>query len=104
MEPLENDELSDLELDRTLREWKAPAAPARLRATLFPAIHEAWWQRIWSASVRVPVPAFCLLTILVGLAAWRWIASAPSPTLGLDFNQWKPVAELRPQLIRSSNV
>jgi hypothetical protein len=104
MEPLENDELSDLELDRILREWNAPAAPARLRAALFPAVHQPWWRQMWSASVRVPAPAFCFLTIVIALAAWRWIVPAPSPTPGLSFNQWKPVAELRPRLIRSSNV
>src|SRR5258708_7241505 len=73
MEPFEDDELSDRELDALLSAWIAPPAPARLRAVVFPA-SKPWWRTLWSASFRVPVPvAFCL-AIMLALVAWRWVA------------------------------
>jgi hypothetical protein len=103
MEPLENDDLSDLELDRILNEWKTPAAPARLRTALFPQ-RAPWWRAVWTASVRVPAPALCVLALLILLAVLRSTPRASEPVGGLDFNQWQPVAELRPKVIRSGNV
>ncbi len=72
MEPFENDELSDRELDALLSSWIAPPAPAHLRAAVFPA-SKPWWLSLWSASFRVPVPvAFCLV-IMLAFVAWRWL-------------------------------
>ena len=72
MEPFENDELSDRELDALLSAWIAPPAPARLRTAVFPA-SKPWWRTLWSASFRVPVPvAFCL-AIMLAFVAWRWL-------------------------------
>ena len=51
MEPFEKDELSDQELDGLLREWTAPAAPARLRAAVFGPPRPRW-QRLWRASIE----------------------------------------------------
>ena len=92
----ENDELTDLELNRLLREWSTPAAPPRLRSALFPR-REPWWR----VSVRIPVPALCVLVLLIGLVVWR--RSVPPPS-GLDFNEWRPVAELRPVVMRGNHV
>ena len=103
MEPLENDDLSDLELDRILNEWKTPAAPARLRTALFPQ-RAPWWRAVWTASVRVPAPALYVLALLILLALLRPGPQVLQPRAGLDFNEWKPVAELRPKVIRSGNV
>ena len=72
MEPFENDELSDRELDALLSAWIAPPPPACLREAVFPA-SKPWWRTLWSASFRVPVPvAFCL-AIILALVAWRWL-------------------------------
>src|SRR5260370_1805146 len=72
MEPFEKDELSDRELDAILPAWKAPLAPARLRAAVFLEASKPWWRTLWSTSFRVPIPvAFCL-AIMLALVAWRW--------------------------------
>ena len=74
MEPFDKDPLSDQELDELLPEWKAPAAPAHLKAAIFPE-RRSWWQQIWSASIRLPLPAaVCLTLAFVGIAIWqaRW--------------------------------
>jgi hypothetical protein len=113
MQPPDNDELTDRELDAMLPEWKAPAAPARLRAAVFPEVPTPWWRRMWSSSIRVPVPVACLLTLVLALAALRWFtprtiyrdrivplaARAPS-----DASQLRPVSELNPRIVRNSNV
>jgi hypothetical protein len=54
MEPLD-----DHELNRLLREWRAPNAPSHLRAPRRPA--QAWWRWLVTGTIRIPVP--------VGLAA-----------------------------------
>jgi hypothetical protein len=72
MEPFENNELTDREMDALLSAWTAPPAPARLRAAVFPA-SKPWWRNLWRASFRVPVPvAFCL-AIMLAFVAWRWL-------------------------------
>ncbi len=71
MEPFDKDPLSDQELDELLPEWKAPAAPARLKAAIFPE-RRRWWRQLWSASIRLPLPAAaCLALALVGVAMWQ---------------------------------
>jgi hypothetical protein len=71
MEPFEKDELSDRELDDLLRKWEAPVAPARLRAAIFPAESVPMWRRLWSFSVRIPLPAACALGVALTLAGWQ---------------------------------
>src|SRR5258706_14637934 len=81
MEPFENDELTDSELDAFLSSWMAPLAPVRLREALFP-VAKPWWRALWSASFRVPLPvAFCL-AIMLAFVAWRWLTPA-APRLGI---------------------
>lgn len=112
MQPSENDELTDRELDALLPAWKAPAAPARLRAALFPEGPAPWWRRLWSASVRIPVPVACCLAVLLALAVWRWFTPrtiyrdriVPVAAAGSDPSQLRPVTELRPRIVRSGDV
>ena len=100
MEPRNDDELNDRELDRMLAEWKAPLAPARLRAAVFPDGYRPWWRTVWSASIRIPVPALALIAVLIAIVIWHWPA-ALSPALRQKVHELRPVAELRPVLIRS---
>lgn len=72
MDPQKPDQLSDEELDRALGEWQAPRPPARLRESLFGA-RRPWWRRMWTVSVRVPLPVAACLTLALGLGAWRWM-------------------------------
>jgi hypothetical protein len=78
MAPSEEDRLSLDELDVVLREWKSPAAPARLRAAVFPQ-QRPWWMRPWSVSVRVPLPVACALALAIGAVFWRLSGRAPVP-------------------------
>src|SRR5258708_38231071 len=75
MEPFEQDELSESELDRLLGAWNAPAAPARLRCALFPESRAPWWRRFWTFAV--PLPVACCLALVIAVAAWRWPRTAP---------------------------
>lgn len=135
MEPFENDELSQPELDATLRQWQSPPPSPRLREAIFPP-RLPWWRRVWA--VRIPLPVACAALALIALAAWRipQTASAPPPPVApqvvvrterveapvqhqrvatgstgreessheLTFQQLKPVAELRPRIIRSDDA
>jgi hypothetical protein len=128
MEPFEQDELSQQELNDLLKEWQAPAPPRHLRTALFPEISLPWWRRLWTASIRVPLPVACCLALLLAVAVWR-VALPPSPLpvppavlhtqsaeppveperasvprQSLTFNELRPVAELRPRIIRSQNA
>ena len=123
MEPLD-----DRELDAVLREWNVPGAPAGLRAAVFgPAA--PWWRRFWTLSIRVPLPVACALMLLLAgtvFAVWRRPAPVPlkpaPPQVIVETKTvevpvvkervvyrdrprastaWKPVAELRPRIIRS---
>jgi len=101
MEPLERDELerdelSNSELDELLPQWKAPVAPARLRSALFGQSPRAWWRTMWSASIRIPVPALLVLAILLGIVVWQ-----RSPGARPEGHELQPVAELRPKIIRT---
>jgi hypothetical protein len=103
----ENDELSEQELDSILPAWKAPVAPARLRAAVFPEARGHWW----SLSVRVPLPVAVCAAILVMLAAWRWftprtiyremvvpVSASARP------DELQPVMVLQPRIIRSGDA
>jgi hypothetical protein len=74
-EPFEQDKLSDGELDDLLRKWESPAAPARLRAAVFPRRAGPWWQRLWHASIRIPMPAGLAVAMVLAVAIWRWPAA-----------------------------
>jgi len=126
MEPFERDPLSEQELDGALKEWKAPDAPARLRAAVF-GERLPWWRR----TVRVPVPVFCAAAGAMILLAAVWLRPAPAagvvvrtervevpvvqervvyrecavaPAQGAALVAWRPVKELTPRIIRSGNA
>ena len=101
MEP-NDDELTDRELDRLLPEWHAPAAPARLRSAVFPQSRRPWWKTIWSSSIRVPIPALALFAVVLLLIVWRRPgATVPAGAGPTQSQELRPVAELRPVVIRS---
>lgn len=127
MEPFDSDELSDAELDQLLKKWEAPPAPARLRAAVFPETARPAWRRFWSASLRIPLPAAAALSCALALGAWQ--ARKPPAvreivrTQRVEVPVWKdrvvvktvyrdrpapapqilkPVAELRPRIIRTT--
>jgi hypothetical protein len=123
MEPFEKDELTDRELDQVLTQWKAPSAPARLRAAVFGEHRAPWWRRFWTVSIRVPLPVACALMVVAVLAIGALLREprvvvrteriyTPLPA---DMRQdggpgtvsnaaWRPVRELRPRVIRGSDV
>ena len=123
MEPFEKDELTDRELDVALAQWKGPLAPARLRRAVF-GERRAWWRRVWSASIRVPVPMACAIAVIAVLGAVKWVRPEPPARVVVRTERvevpvvrervvyrdrpapkpvaaaWRPVAELRPRIIR----
>ena len=135
MEPFENDELSQSELDGMLRQWQSPPAPAHLRDAVFPP-RAPWWRRVWA--VGIPLPVACAALALIGVAAWRIPRPAAppppprapqvvvrtervevpvehervvtryiyrqEPSHELTFQELKPVAELRPRIIRRNDA
>ena len=133
MEPLENQDLNDRELDGLLREWRTPAPPAHLRARVFGEQGRPWWRRIWTVSIRIPLPLAACLTLGLVLGAWRWLVP-PQPTIVIKTERvevpvvtertitrmvyrdrppvpqpaavpdLRPVTELRPRIIRSQNA
>jgi hypothetical protein len=78
MEPFEEDELLDRELDAILPAWKSPPAPARLRAAVFPNTSAPWWRTLWTTSFRVPLPAAVGVALLLAFGAWRWFTPPPA--------------------------
>ena len=105
MEPFEEHELSDRELDTLLPEWKAPTAPARLRAAVFPEAARPWWKNLWTASIRIPLPVAVFLTILLATLWWQWPARVESRAVMADRRaEVQPVAELQPRIIRRGHV
>jgi hypothetical protein len=101
MEPFEEHELSDRELDALLPEWKAPAAPARLRAAVFPKAARPWWRNLWRASIRIPVPVAFGVLLLLAAGLWRSPARVITPDRRVEV---RPVAELQPRIIRRGHV
>lgn len=119
MEPFEKQDLTDRELDNLLPEWKAPEAPAHLRAAVFGEPARPWWRRMWNVTVRVPLPAACAVLLLAALAVWRWAPRVVVETRTVEVpvvqekvvyrdrptapTAWRPVTELQPRIIRSRN-
>jgi hypothetical protein len=138
MEPFEKDELQDRELDGLLRQWRAPQAPARLRQAVFPKKSRLWWLklplktplrlslRLWTTSIRVPLPVACALLVALALGVSLWPRPVPATRTVIkrervevpvieervvtrtvyrdrqveSLKAWRPVAELRPRIIR----
>lgn len=134
MEPFERDELTESELDRLLDAWTIPDAPVGLRTAIFSGAKLPGWKRWWTGSVRVPIPIACVLLLAISVAVLRVANPPPprivvkiervqvpvvqervvtkvvtrytdrkEPT-GFDIHGLKPVAELRPRIIRSGDA
>ena len=93
MEPLDDRELGSL-----LKEWRAPDAPAAMRAP------RRGWSEFWHASIQVPVPLAVVAAAVVALAIW-WGMSArrmePARVRAVTFTDFQPVERLEPKVIRS---
>ena len=77
--------MDDQELNRLLREWRAPDAPADLRPPRAPA---SWLRWLVGGTIRVPVPV-ALTALLLGVVWVGWtqaqsksapVATAPRPS------------------------
>jgi hypothetical protein len=109
MERFEHDELTDSELDQLLAQWQTPLAPEGMRSALF-GPQRPWYARLWSASIRIPLPAALALLLVLGFfvvemrraASISPPAAVQSPTLG--FRELHPVAELKPRIIKGQNA
>lgn len=85
----ERDPGQDEELSRLLERWSAPAVPDGLDERVLTAYRrqsggrEPWWSRLFTASVRVPLPvAVGVLMLLIVTAALALRLPATPPTAG----------------------
>ena len=86
----EMDPERDEELSRLLERWSAPVVPDGLDERVLTAYRrqtgarEAWWSRLFTASVRVPLPvAIGVLMLLIVSAALALRPPVPTaPTAG----------------------
>ncbi len=85
----ERDADRDPELERLLARWSAPAVPEGLDERVLAAYRrqaraaEPWWSRLFTASVRVPLPvAVGLLMLLIVTAALALRPVSQQPTAG----------------------
>ena len=79
----------DPELERLLARWSAPVVPEGMDERMLAAYRrqagaaEPWWSRLFTASVRVPLPvAVGLLMLLVVTAALALRPVSEPPTAG----------------------
>ena len=85
----ERDPERDDELHRLLARWSAPVVPEGMDERVLLAYRsqagagEPWWSRLFTASVRVPMPvAVGVLMLLLVTAALALRPVAPPPTAG----------------------
>jgi hypothetical protein len=85
----ERDPERDDELHRLLARWSAPVVPEGMDERVLAAYRrqagagEPWWSRLFTASVRVPLPvAVGMLMLLLVTAALALRPSTPPPTAG----------------------
>ena len=95
--------LDDDELRARLREWRAPPAPPglerRILAVARPSRVRRFAQWLLTGSVRVPAPVCAGVAIALLLLALRvW---PPPRRTEPSVNEFQPVEELRPRLIRT---
>jgi hypothetical protein len=83
----EPDPERDDELHRLLERWSAPVVPEGMDERMLQAYRrlkgggEPWWSRLFTASVRVPLPvAVGVLMLLIVTAALALRPVAPPPT------------------------
>jgi uncharacterized membrane protein YdfJ with MMPL/SSD domain len=77
----------DLELERLLARWSAPVVPEGMDERVLGAYRrqvraaEPWWSRLFTSSVRVPLPVavgLLMLLIVTAALALRPVSSAPT--------------------------
>lgn len=77
----------DLELERLLARWSAPIVPEGMDERVLGAYRrqvqaaEPWWSRLFTASVRVPVPVavgLLMLLIVTAVLALRPVSQPPT--------------------------
>jgi len=99
MQPLNDNELRDL-----LRQWEAPAAPPYLERRIFGEPRKKAWRRwLLTGSIRVPVPVFALLLVVLSAMTWvlpRRRQAPPALVRPVSLSDFQPVAELKPRIIR----
>jgi hypothetical protein len=85
----DRDGIRDEELERLLGRWSAPAVPDGMDERMLAAYRrqvrtaEPWWSRLFTASIRVPVPlAVGLMMLLLVTAALALRPAVPPPTAG----------------------
>ena len=87
MEPI-----NDGELNRLLREWKAPGAPPHLRPPSRRS-REPWWRWFMTGTIRIPVPLGMALVALMA-AAWMSTVMRREPVAGTQPAGDHPVVSL----------
>jgi hypothetical protein len=90
-------------LSHALRTWRAPGAPASLRARVM-GERRRWWQWLLTGSIRIPAPA--AIAALVLLTAWLYARTPAAPTIPPPRSQapvtladFTPVPALVPRIV-----
>jgi hypothetical protein len=94
----ERDPERDDELSRLLARWSAPVVPESMDERVLAAYRrqvgagEPWWSRLFTATVRVPLPvAVGVLMLLIVTAALALRPAAPPSTAGTAGGPSEPV-------------
>ena len=95
----ERDPERDEELSRLLERWSAPVVPEGMDERVLAAYRrqtggrEPWWSRLFTASVRVPLPvAVGVLMLLIVTAALALRPARTPPTAGTRAGGARPAA------------
>ncbi len=71
---------NESEFNEALKSWEPPAVPAALDQRMMASYRQqvqrlSWWQRFFTASIRVPMPIVALQTVLLLIAGGAFIVS-----------------------------
>jgi hypothetical protein len=86
MTPDDRDTERDDELHRLLTRWGAPLVPDGLDERMLAAFRKQtgagapWWERVFTASVRVPLPVAVGVLVLLLVTAALALRPAPAPS------------------------
>ncbi len=83
--------MDDRELNRLLREWKAPDAPPHLRPRRAPG---SWLGWLVTGSIRVPVPVALVALVALFLAAFWTASTRPEPMSTPETSAPRPSGEV----------
>jgi hypothetical protein len=100
MEPLD-----DKELNQLLRQWKAPATPARIEQRVLPR-SAPWWKWLFMGAIRVPVPVALAMVAVLALVFYFRTSDKPKPAPQnashpgtVSLADFQPVKQLEPRVI-----